>query len=225
MPKLSDPISFRRAATSWSLVGAAVLVLAGVLTSPPQGDGAAEYLTSLAAHPGATQLSAVLLHFGFLLLVPASVGLLALLRHRAVALGHVAVGIALLGSATLAGNVLTDFFDLALAQNLPTAQAVEVTKAAEAYSAAALFIVPGFFGTVLGFTLLAVALWRAGVVPSWFPVSMFAAWAAFFVQTPVGAAALLLVLGYLARRVAADPRGWGEPETSPAADDGMPLLA
>lgn len=197
---LNDATRFRRNILTASLLGAGLLIAAGVFLSPPQGDDTLSYQRSLADHPGATQLSAALLHFGFLLLVPAAIGLLTLLRERAVALGHVAAIIAVVGAASLSGNVLTDIFDLALAESLPAKEAARASDAAAEYPVAGLFIVPAFIGTVIGFTLLSVAVWRAGHVPGWQPVVMAAAWIAFFVEARVGCLLLLLALQQLAQR-------------------------
>ena len=194
---LSDPVRFRRALTATSLLLAGLLISVGVISSPPQGDDRGEYLASLAAHAGATQASALLLHFGFLLLVPGAIGLLALLQRRAVALGHVAVALAVVGAITLAGNVVTDIYDLALAQNLPADEARTVSEAAESYGAAAPLIVPGYLGTVFGFVMLAVALWRAGWVRGWLPLLTGLGFMAFAVVTPVGAVVLAGVFGFL----------------------------
>lgn len=200
---LSDPVRTRRAATAFSLFGAAILILAGVLTSPGQGQGTtSSYLADLAADPGATQLSAVLLRFGYLLLIPAAFGLMSLLRVRMVALGHVAIVFCLLGAATMAGNIVVDFYDLALAEAISRADAVKVADAAQGYGSAAALIVPGFLGSVLGFTLLSFALYRAGWVGAWVPALMAAAWVSFFALTPVGATGLFVVLVVLAVRVA-----------------------
>lgn len=226
-PMLNDATRFRRTMLRLCLLGAGLLIVAGVFTSPPQGDDTLSYQASLAAHPGATQLSAALLHFGYLLLVPAAIGLLTLLRERAVALGHVAAVIAVVGAASLSGNVLTDLFDLALAENLPAADAARASEAAAGYPVAGLFIVPAFVGTLIGFTLLSVAVWRAGHVPVWQPVTMAAAWIAFFAEPRVGCLLLLASLAIVAARLRSPARaGTRAPvlgTTAPAGSAPRPL--
>jgi hypothetical protein len=225
---LGNPTAFRRRVLLASLLGAGLLIAAGVFTSPPQGDGTTVgYQQSLAAHPGATQVSAVLLHFGFLLLVPVAVGLLTLLRERAVALGHVAAIVAVVGAVTLSGNVLTDIFDLALAENLSPADAAKASDGATAYPVAGLFIVPGFIGSLLGFTLLSVAVWRAGHASVWFPVTMGLGWVAFFAEPRVGCLLLLASLAIAAVRLRspgrADTRAPVLGTTAPSGSAPRPL--
>ena len=88
---------------------------------------------------------------------------MSLLRVRMVALGHVAIVFWLLGAATMAGNVVVDFYDLALAEAISRADAVR-SRTCPGLRLAAALIVPGSLGSVLGFTLLSFALHRAGWV-------------------------------------------------------------
>ena len=167
---LSNASRFRRLATAFSFIAAGVLSLAGMLATPWENEDTTEaYLEALAANPTQAQVAAVLLHFGYLLIVPAAFGSLQLLRHRAVALGHIAVGLTVLGWATFSGFLIVDFYDLALAQTMPLETALAVEDKTESYGGLVAMGLPGFIGGVIGLPLLAVALWRAGAVPVWLP--------------------------------------------------------
>ena len=73
---MAQASSFYRKAAGISMIGAGVLILAGVLIGPWQPDDSLRtYLLTYAAEPVRAQTSAVVLHFGFLLLLPTILGL------------------------------------------------------------------------------------------------------------------------------------------------------
>ena len=110
------------------------------------------YHDALAAHPGQAEIAATLLHFGYVLLLPAALGLMHLARRATPKLAHVGGALAALGLATLPGLLVTDFYDLALAQALPRSQSVAISDAAQQGWAGAVMglsaIAPMFFGLV-----------------------------------------------------------------------------
>ena len=148
-------------------VGTAVFV-AGILTSPiATGDDRASYLESLGRDPGLTQLSAVLLHYGNLLL---GVGMLAvplLVRGRRgwlpTLIGALFSALALLGTS---GALFSDWMHMELARTVPMDQAVTVS---ENVLSAPLFQLA--FGLdpllLLGLPLVVLGLCRAGVLGWW----------------------------------------------------------
>ena len=166
----------RRIAAGASIIGAGVLTLAGFLTAPWEGGATqAEYIRSLTDHPASAMLSMILLHFGYLLLVPTAFVLARLARQRAPWLAGIGLVFAVLGSG-LSAVVLTDAYDLSLGQHLTMAQALGVENGMS---------IPGFVaigltstvGTVVGSVLLMTALWRARWT-SWLPaVATLAGWA------------------------------------------------
>ena len=197
MLNIRNATNFRRTATGLSLIGATLLALAGLLATPWETeDNLAAYLDALAANPVQGQVAATLLHFGFLLYVPAFVGLLALLRTRGVVLGHIGVTLAILGWASISGFLIVDFYDLALAEALPRAEGVAIEERVEGYPGILAFFLPGFVGSMIGPPLVACALWRAGHVGLWLPLGAVAASVAA-VATPPGLywSGLLGVLG------------------------------
>jgi hypothetical protein len=149
-------------------------------------------------------LSMIVLHFGYLLLVPTAFVLARLARQRAPWLAGVGLVFAVLGSG-LSAVVLTDAYDLSLGQHLTMAQALSVENGMS---------VPGFVaigltssvGTVVGSVLLMAAMWRARWT-SWLPaVAMLAGWAVAwgahdFVRACSGAALITIALVAVGVRV------------------------
>lgn len=190
----------RRIAAATSIIGAGVITLAGYLTAPWEGGSTtAEYIRSLTDHPASSMLSMIVLHFGYLLLVPTAFVLARLARQRAPWLAGVGLAFAVLGSG-LSAVVLTDAYDLSMGQHLTMAQALAVENGMS---------VPGFVaigltstvGTVVGSVLLMVAMRRARWT-SWLPaVATLAGWvvaygAHDFLRACTGAA--LITIGLVA---------------------------
>jgi hypothetical protein len=113
-----------------------LLVFVSILMIPFDGVGTEGYLRSNAEHPDAIRWAAVVLHYGFLLLVPASFGMAHIARRGSRRLSNLGLLLAVLGSG-LSGLMAVDYYDLALATTLPMDQAVEVYEAAGAMAGAA----------------------------------------------------------------------------------------
>ena len=183
--------SFYRKGAGMSALLSGALIFVSILMIPFDGVGSEGYLRSNLENPEAIRSAAAVLHYGFLLLVPASFGMAYFARRGARVLSNIGLLLATLG-AGLSGLVAVDFYDLALVQTLPMDQAVEVYEAAAATTgfAPALIQVPTILGTVLGTVLLSVAVRRAGF-GTWFaPLTMATGWVVFFVGADyfVGAA-------------------------------------
>jgi hypothetical protein len=166
----------RRLAAGASITGAGVLTLAGFLTAPWEGGPTeTDYLHSLTGHPGQAMLSMVVLHFGYLLLVPFAFVAARLARGGAPKLAAAGLVLGVLGSG-LSAVVLTDAYDLAIAQNVPLAEALRIEDGMSVAGFMAIGLT-SVVGTVLGSVLLTAALWRARWT-SWLPaVAMLAGWA------------------------------------------------
>jgi hypothetical protein len=148
-------------------LGAAAFV-AGILTSPiATGDDRASYLESLGRDPSLTELSAVLLHHGNLLLGAGALALPLLVRgRRGWALALVGALLSALGLLSTSGALMTDWYHMELARQLPIEQAVGVSEAVLSAPLQQLC-----FGLdpllALGLPLLLVGLCRAGVLGWW----------------------------------------------------------
>jgi hypothetical protein len=120
------------------------------------------------------QIAAVLLHFGYLLLIPAAFALARLARRGARRLSNTGLVLSVLG-AGLSGLLVTDFFALAMAQHLPLQVAARVFDSTSHYPLGiGLIGMTSNFGAMLGLVLLAAAAWRSRWV-SWVPAVMILA--------------------------------------------------
>ena len=188
----------RRIAAGGTMIAAGVVTLAGFLTAPwENGSTEADYLHSLTGHPGQAMLSMIVLHFGYLLMVPAAFVIARLARRRAPVPAGIGLVLAVLGSG-LSAVVLTDAYDLAIAQNVPLADALRIEDGMSVAGFLAIGLT-SVVGTVLGSVLLMVALWRARWT-SWLPaVAMFAGWAVSYgahdmIRSCTGAALVAIAL-------------------------------
>ena len=148
-------------------IGAAAFA-AGILTSPiATGDDRASYLDSLGRDPALTELSAVLLHYGNLLLGVGALALPLLVRGRRgwlpALVGALLSALALLGTS---GALFSDWMHMELARNLPIDQAVTISEKVLAAPLQQLC-----FGLdpllLLGLPLVVFGLCRAGVLGWW----------------------------------------------------------
>lgn len=200
--------SFHRKAAGLSAFLSGLLVFVSILMIPFDGVGTEGYLRSNAEHPDAIRWAAVVLHYGFLLLVPASFGMAHIARRGSRRLSNLGLLLAVLGSG-LSGLVAVDYYDLALATTLPMDQAVEVYEAAGAMAGAApiLIQVPSVFGTLLGTSLLALAVRRSGFTGRLAPLAMVVGWVVFlagaqhFVLAAIGTGLVALATALIGIRI------------------------
>jgi hypothetical protein len=190
------------------LIGGPLVTLAGMLTTPWEKDtSTVAYHDALAAHPAQATVAAILLHFGYLLLLPAALALYVLARQAAPKLATAGGILALIGLSALPGLLVTDFYDLAMAQALPHEQSAAIADSLSTAGMLAL-AVPSIAGTVLGLTLLGAAAWRAGYARGWVPVAILAGWflplasGTGLVPAAAGATLILLALGSIALALA-----------------------
>lgn len=151
------------------LLAAPVVYVAGLVADPAlrAGDAADG---AYGRHPGQVAVSAALLHWSWVLLVPGIVGMIHLVRRRAVVFGHVAGAVALLGIVNFSALMLGDYFYAVLEREFGTERGDELAEKAFA-SAQWGFQVPGFLG-LLGVLLLGFALAYGREVPWWAPPAM-----------------------------------------------------
>jgi hypothetical protein len=197
-----------------SLIGGAAAFFAGLATSPvATDDSKVAYLASLARDPFQTQLSALLLHYGNLLM---GVGLLAvplLVRGRR---GSIATLIgALLGALGLiqmSGALLSDWFHMEIGRALPLEQGAALSDQVLGHAAEQLAFNPGpLVSLALVITFVGVA--RAGVLGWWTIPAIVVGYAGMLFlpyDTPIlpalGAVPMLAVLAAAGVRVIARTR-------------------
>ncbi|GIF48167.1 hypothetical protein DFJ67_1937 [Asanoa ferruginea] len=163
-----------------ALIAWPVFHLAGFLTSPP-GETHAPHLYR--EHATLVQVSAVILHYSAILIVPVVLALAHFLKQRmprlAAITGLIGAFAAISGSALL----LTDFYDLALAKSVPDPQAVAITDLANGYPGVLYgFLLPAFL-VHPALLVLAGALVRTGVLRWWQFVLLLAGLAVPFLTT------------------------------------------
>jgi hypothetical protein len=207
MLKINDSRNFRRTAAGLCLIAGPLVTLIGGLVTPwEKKETTAAYLLALAENPTQAQISAVLLYFGFLLTAVGIFGIIHLLRHRAVVLGHIAGVLAVWGWVTLPGLLVSDFYDLSLAQWSNRQDAIAISERAGGYIGSAVIGIPALLGFI-GLVLLGVALWRAKLAPLWMPVVVLAGTVITQFGPPgagswaLGTGLLLASLGYVGLRI------------------------
>ncbi|MEV7005770.1 hypothetical protein [Streptosporangium sp. NPDC051022] len=202
---LKNPDSFRRTVAGGALLAWPVLEFLAFLTSPPSSDHDPAVFRE---HPDLVQVSGLLFLWTALSLIPVILGLAHLLRHRAPRTGNIGAALGLLGAGHALTLFTTDFYDLALAQTLPDAQAKAVTaRVGELWGFLYGMLLPGFLAHI-GLFILLVGLAVTGVIPRWVPVVALAGTVApFLVQEQsvavqsVGALFHLAAYGWIALRV------------------------
>ena len=207
MLKITDANNFRRTVAGLCLIaGPLVVLIGGLVAKWEENDTKAAYLQALAESPTRAQISAVLLFFGFVLVAVGIFGIIHLLRHRAVVLGHVAGVLAVWGWVTLPGLLVSDFYDLSLAQWSNRQDAIAISEGGGNYVGAAIMGIPALLG-MIGLLLLGVALWRARFAPVWVPAVLVLGWIISFFGPPsvvfftTGWALWLVALGYVGLKI------------------------
>ncbi|MFF5243327.1 hypothetical protein ACFY3V_03525 [Streptosporangium sp. NPDC000095] len=173
MPSLSNPLGFRRWAAGVCLIVAPLIYIAGVVADPALRQGG-DTTGVYGRYPEQVSVSASLLHWSWVLLIPGIIGMIHLIRHRGVVFGHLAGGLALLGVVNFSGLMLGDFFYSRLERALPPAEGAKLAEQAFSDPGATFgFQIPGFLG-LLGLFLLGLVLAYAGHGPWWAPFAIIA---------------------------------------------------
>jgi len=162
--ELAPLTRFRRVGGALSLLTSGTLVFASLVMIPYQNETAAQYLQTGVDHRTNILWAAVVLHFGYLLLVPAAFTLIRLARRRNPKTSIVATVLSGLGMG-LSGIIVVDFYDVALANALPADEALRIFDLAGSYGQGALVAAPSVIGMALGINLAVYVAWRAGAIP------------------------------------------------------------
>jgi hypothetical protein len=174
-----EPLTrFHRVGGALSLLASGTLVFASLAMIPYTNETSAEYLQTGVDHTSNILWAAVVLHFGFLLLVPAAFTLVRLARRRNPKTSLVATVLAGLGMG-LSGIVVVDFYDVALANGLPADEALRIFDLAASYGQGALISAPSVIGMALGINLAVYAAWRARAIPVYPVVLSVVGWVIF----------------------------------------------
>ncbi|MGY1802862.1 hypothetical protein ACI78T_06220 [Blastococcus sp. SYSU D00922] len=162
-----------------ALIAGSLLYVAGLATSPPADSMAnADYIASLARDPGQTALSALLLHYGNLVLGLAWLAVPTLVRGVKGRIPTVVGALmSAIGLVTVAGFVLYDFWTGGIGRELDagTAEALfDTVQADPGLAVVGIVTVLGLVGPLIGY----IGLARAGVTSWWLVVPVVASLAA-----------------------------------------------
>lgn len=194
----------------WIRAGAISLILwpivhfSGFITSPP---GRTHAPSVFREHATLVQVSGVLLHYGAVLLVGVILALAWIVRERTPRLSALAGLVGMLAAINGSGLLVSDFYDLALAFEVPDAQAVAVTETAQGYAGILYgFLLPGFL-LHPALIALTVATVRAGRARWWQLVLLVAGLALPFLA--ISESPVVQSLGPLLIAIALIPIGVG----------------
>ena len=176
--ELTPGARFRLTGVGLSLLAAGTLIFASLAMIPYENNTEAQYLQTGVDHRSNILWAAVVLHYGYLLLLPASLTLVRLARRSLRKLSLVTTVLAGLG-AGLSGIVVLDFYDVALANGLPADEALRIYDLAANYGQGALIALPSIVGLVLGINLALFAAWRARAIPVFPLVLSVVGWVIF----------------------------------------------
>lgn len=199
----SDGPRFRRVVAGVSLVLSPVFLLAAFVVVPTMASDTRAELAAIAQHPTQWYLFGLFLLVSYVLLAPAVLGLMHLLRDRAAAWSGIGGSLALLGTISAVTDTRLVFVTWQMAA--PEAdrdQMVALLTRLEASAGATLPFILGTLGLVIGTALLAIGLYRARAVPTWVAAALGAGivtnLAAFIAGSRPGliASSAILVLGY-----------------------------
>lgn len=199
---LNDANNFRRTALGICLISAPLVGLISAFITPHFTGGMGEELVAISEHTGRWLVGEALNLISFFLFMLAVLGIVHLLRHRGVVLGHVGGGLALLGAFFHGAIIGYALVEVPLVES-GGARARMVEFANGMYeSAAFMMILFPFLSFFVGWILLAIALWRARVAPLWVTATLVVAPLSEFVGpeavSPEFMFALFLIgLGYL----------------------------
>jgi len=168
----------RRVGGGLSLVASGALICASLLMIPYTNQTSAEYLQTGVDHRANILWAAVVLHFGFLLLLPAALTLVRLARRNNPKTSLVAMLLAGLGSG-LSGIIVVDFYDVALANGLPADEALRIFDLAGSYGQGGIIIATTVIPMAVGINLAFYAAWRARAIPVYPFVLSLVGWGVF----------------------------------------------
>jgi hypothetical protein len=206
---LSDAHHSRKMVAGACMVVAPFVLLVAMVIHPASDMDEATQVATIADNLDAWYVAHLLAFVSIVLVVPAVLGLMHMLRERQVALGHVGGGLAIVGLLALTGLVA---MELVLWQMAAAGNTAETVALLERLNETAGIVIPFVllsFGFSLGMATLAVGLYRARAVQSWMAVFVavgailfgFAVATAMNWLAIVAAAFLVVGLGAIGRMV------------------------
>ena len=210
--KLSNPDRFEQLLAGLCLVLAPLFLLASAAVSPPLKSDQGEQLAVIAQHPDRWYMFSVLGLVSSILLVPALLGLIRILRDRAPGLAYLGGGLMMLGNVVSVGDWMSNLVQWQMA--VPGANRGAMTALLTRFDETAGSAFPlqlSGLALLVGTTLLAVGLYRARAVPAWsafgLVVGILANMAGFIAASVplliVSSAVLFIAMAWIGRTILA----------------------
>jgi hypothetical protein len=143
------------------------LLISDLLQTRDPAKNIQELLDAIAERAGANEIAFAFAIYGFALMVPAAIGIVHLLRHRAVAPGHIGGAFVIVGLISFAFVGGTEFLLFGPGAD-PALNRDAVIALNERIGASIVYNIVNLteiFGFIFGFALPGLALFRAKVVP------------------------------------------------------------
>ncbi|MEA2445363.1 MAG: hypothetical protein QOJ12_2655 [Thermoleophilales bacterium] len=197
-------------AVAVSLVLAPLFALASALVAPALKSDAGPQLQVIAQHPTRWYWFTVLLLVGSILLVPALIGIAAMVRERSPRLGDIGGGLAVLGALIAVGDVMSQLMSWQMvAKGADRAQMAALLDRWDTAGGVGVVFSVGGLSVLIGTVLLTIGLIRSRVAPAWVAIALSAAVVVNimgFTASSNGVVAaswalLLVAMGYIARIV------------------------
>ncbi|MFC7643719.1 hypothetical protein ACFQX6_25305 [Streptosporangium lutulentum] len=165
-----DSADFRRVASGTLLIVAPLLqAIAAVVDPGTWGDE--REAVSYGDNPVLAQVQSVMYHWSYLLMALAVLGLLHVMRRRAVVFGHVTGTLTVLGYVNLSGLLMIDPVEWWLGQRNPPERAQQILDEMLNLPGVVFgFQLPWLFLALFGLPILLVGVWRTGFAHWWVPL-------------------------------------------------------
>jgi hypothetical protein len=162
-----------RTAVAMSLVLAPLFSVASALVSPALKSDEGLQLDVIARHPDRWYWFTVLLLIGSILLLPALLGIAALVARRAPRLGYMGGGLAALGALIAIGDVMSQLMSWQMvAKGADHAQMAALLERFDNASGVATVFSVGGLAILIGTVLLTVGLIRGRAAPAWSAIGL-----------------------------------------------------
>lgn len=192
MSKVGKATEIRRITVGTVLILAPLVALAGALLSPQFTGGMEGELAFIAENPDRWLSSRFLNLISFLLFIPAVLGLTHLLRHRAVILGHLGAGLAVVGLYFHGVVIGYSLVEIPLVES-GWEDLLAFSEQMYEHLAFTVILMP-FLTFFLGLLLMSIAIWRARVAPLWIPAAIVVGLVSNFVAPREVSPELMLIL-------------------------------
>jgi hypothetical protein len=159
-----DTAIFRRTLAGICLIIQPFINLISVAISPRQSTDTSEQLAMIGAHPTRFLIANLLDLLWLLLLIPAVLGLLHLLRSGGALLGHIGGGFVLAGAVGAAAYRGVNLGQLQVVES-GLKQGQVLTAFGQPSLGSVVVMLISAIGLVIGYALLAVGLWRTRAAP------------------------------------------------------------